>query len=72
MKNKLTEKLTRWLYGRYGTDELNMAILVLALVISLIAGIVGFPLLSDFNYCLSSSVFFFIATLWRNLKSRSV
>ena len=46
MKNNLKEKLARWLYGRYGTDELNMAILVLALVISLIAGIAGLPLLS--------------------------
>ena len=56
MKNKLTEKLTRWLYGRYGTDELNMAILVLALVISLIAGIVGFPLLS----CVSLGLLIFV------------
>ena len=46
MKTKLQEKLARFLYGRYGTDELNLAILVLALLISLTAAIVRLPLLS--------------------------
>lgn len=35
------EKLRRFMYGRYGTDQLNIALVIAAMVISLISRIFG-------------------------------
>ena len=40
---RLRQKMHRFMEGRYGTDKLNMAILVLALVISVLALVLSFP-----------------------------
>ena len=41
MFRRLGESLRRFMYGRYGSDQLNLAILVTAVVISLINGILS-------------------------------
>lgn len=38
------ERLQRFLYGRYGTDKLNLCILVLGLLLSLIGSLFFWPL----------------------------
>lgn len=40
----LYERLQRFLYGRYGTDKLSMAMLILGLALSLIGGLLFWPL----------------------------
>lgn len=37
----MMEKLRRFMYGRYGTDQLNIALVIAAMVISLISRIFG-------------------------------
>lgn len=39
MLNKLKYSLYRFMNGRYGTDQLNMALLILSILVSLIGGI---------------------------------
>lgn len=38
------ERLQRFLYGRYGTDKLNLCILVLGLLLSLLGSLLFWPL----------------------------
>lgn len=38
------ERLQRFLYGRYGTDKLNLCILILGLLLSLIGSLLFWPL----------------------------
>ncbi len=63
----LFQKLQRFLYGRYGTDKLNLALLVLGLVLSLAGGIFFWPL------ALAADVFYLLAllrTFSRNIPAR--
>ena len=39
MLNKLKYSLYRFMNGRYGSDQLNMALLILSILVSLIGGI---------------------------------
>ncbi len=37
----LMEKLRRFMYGRYGGDKLNVALIIIAMLLSLVAGALG-------------------------------
>lgn len=41
MFKRLGESLRRFLYGRYGSDQLNLALLIAAVVLSLLSGILS-------------------------------
>ncbi len=69
MENKIREKLYRFMRGRYGTDELNMAILVLALLISLISSIAHLPILSSVS--LGLLIYVNYRTFSRNIAKRA-
>lgn len=61
------ERLQRFLYGRYGTDKLNLAILILGLLLSLLGGLFFWPitLLADALY-----VWALFRTFSRNIPAR--
>lgn len=61
------ERLQRFLYGRYGTDKLSIAILILGLLLSLIGGLVFWPvtLVADGLY-----VWALFRTFSRNIPAR--
>ena len=60
--------LQRFMTGRYGTDQLNMFMLVLAIVLSLLANILNFSVLSIIGFVLI--ILCFIRMLSRNLYAR--
>lgn len=61
------ERLQRFLYGRYGTDKMNLCILVLGLLLSLIGSIFFWPLtlLADGLY-----IWALFRTFSRNIPAR--
>lgn len=61
------QRLQRFLYGRYGTDQLNMALLVLGLVLSLCGGLFFWPLT-----LLADGIFIYVLfrTFSRNIGAR--
>lgn len=63
----LLQKLQRFLYGRYGADKLNFALLILGLVWSLLAGLFFRPLVlvADLFYILA-----LLRTFSRNIPAR--
>lgn len=63
----LFQKIQRFLYGRYGTDKLNLALLVLGLVLSLAGGLFLRPLVlaADLLYILA-----LFRTFSRNIPAR--
>ena len=46
------DKLRRFMYGRYGSDRLNFALLVCGLILALLASILGFSPLNLLSYAL--------------------
>lgn len=44
------ERFVRFMYGRYGPDELNTALLILGLVLAVVGMLFSFPLLTLFSY----------------------
>ena len=61
------ERLQRFLYGRYGTDTLNLALLVLGLVLTLLGGLFFWPL-SLLAYVLY--IYALFRTFSRNIPAR--
>jgi hypothetical protein len=61
------ERLQRFLYGRYGTDKLNLALLIFGLILSLIGTLVFWPvtLLADALY-----IWALFRTFSRNIPAR--
>ncbi len=61
------ERLQRFLYGRYGTDKLNLAMLIFGLILSLIGTLVFWPvtLLADALY-----IWALFRTFSRNIPAR--
>lgn len=61
------QKLQRFLYGRYGTDKLNLALLIFGLILSLIGTLVFWPvtLLADALY-----IWALFRTFSRNIPAR--
>lgn len=61
------ERLQRFLYGRYGTDKLNLAILILALLLTFFGSLLFWPLalLADALY-----VWAIFRTFSRNIPAR--
>ncbi len=61
------ERLQRFLYGRYGTDKLNLALLIFGLILSLIVTLVFWPvtLLADALY-----IWALFRTFSRNIPAR--
>ena len=61
------ERLQRLLYGRYGTDKLNLALLIFGLILSLIGTLVFWPvtLLADALY-----IWALFRTFSRNIPAR--
>lgn len=61
------QKLQRFLYGRYGTDKLNLFLLILGLVFTLVGGLFLRPLvlLADIFY-----VYAIFRTFSRNIPAR--
>lgn len=61
------ERLQRFLYGRYGTDKLNLALLIFGLILSLIGTLVFWPvtLLADAIY-----IWALFRTFSRNIPAR--
>ena len=61
------ERLQRFLYGRYGTDNLNLALLIFGLILSLIGTLVFWPvtLLADALY-----IWALFRTFSRNIPAR--
>ena len=61
------ERLERFLYGRYGTDKLNLALLIFGLILSLIGTLVFWPvtLLADALY-----IWALFRTFSRNIPAR--
>ena len=61
------QKLQRFLYGRYGTDKLNLAMLIFGLILSLIGTLVFWPvtLLADALY-----IWALFRTFSRNIPAR--
>ena len=61
------ERLQRFLYGRYGTDKLNLALLIFGLILSLIGTLVFWPvtLLADALY-----IWALFRTFSRNISAR--
>lgn len=50
MFKKIGQAVRRFLYGRYGTDQLNLALLITAIVISLLNSILAAALSASFVY----------------------
>ena len=46
------DKLRRFMYGRYGGDHLNLALMIAGLVIAFISTLCKFPLLNILSYAL--------------------
>ena len=46
------EKLRRFMYGRYGGDSLNFALLIFGLILSLFSSVTGFWPLNTLSYAL--------------------
>ena len=63
----LYDRLQRFLYGRYGTDKLNLALLIFGLILSLIGTLVFWPvtLLADALY-----IWALFRTFSRNIPAR--
>ena len=63
------ERLQRFLYGRYGTDKLNLALLIFGLILSLIGTLVFWPvtLLADALY-----IWALFRTFSRNIPARQL
>ena len=61
------ERLQRFLYGRYGTDKLNLALLIFGLILSLIGTLVFWPvtLIADALY-----IWALFRTFSRNIPAR--
>lgn len=61
------ERLQRFLYGRYGTDKLNLALLILGLLVSLLGSLFFWPitLLADGLY-----IYALFRTFSRNIPAR--
>lgn len=61
------QRFQRFLYGRYGTDQMSMVLLVLGLVLSLVGGIFFWPLT-----LLADAVFIYalFRTFSRNIAAR--
>ena len=61
------QRLQRFLYGRYGTDKLNIALLISGVVLMLIGGLFFWPLsfVADGMY-----IFALFRTFSRNLPAR--
>lgn len=61
------ERLQRFLYGRYGTDKLNIALLILGMVLYLLGSLLFWPitLLADALYILA-----LFRTFSRNIPAR--
>lgn len=50
MFKKIGQAVRRFLYGRYGSDQLNLALLITAIVISLVNSILAAALSASFVY----------------------
>ncbi|MEY8312925.1 hypothetical protein AALA61_13240 [Oscillospiraceae bacterium 42-9] len=61
------QKLQRFLYGRYGTDQLNLFLLVLGLVLSLVGSLFFWPLVFVAN---GAYIYALFRTFSRNLPAR--
>jgi len=63
----LYERLQRFLYGRYGTDKLNLFLLILGLVLSLLSSLLFWPImfLADALY-----IWALFRTFSRNIPAR--
>lgn len=63
----LYERLQRFLYGRYGTDKLNLALLIAGLLLSLVGSLLFWPvtLLADALY-----IWALFRTFSRNIPAR--
>lgn len=62
------EKLRRFMYGRYGSDTLNLALMILGLVLALIASIAGFWPINLLSYALYGYAIF--RMLSKNIPAR--
>ena len=69
MMNKLREKLAKFMYGRYGSDKLNMFLLVILLVC---AGINLFLRNGYFSMLLSSWELLLIILIYYRMFSRNI
>ena len=62
------EKLRRFMYGRYGSDTLNLAMMIFGLVLAFIAQLTGFWPLTVLSYALYGYAIF--RMLSRNISAR--
>lgn len=62
------EKMRRFMYGRYGTDLLNLVLMIAGLIISMVAVLVRFWPLNIFSYILYFYAIFRIFS--RNIPAR--
>ena len=62
------QKLQNFMMGRYGMDQLNMAMTILALVLTLLAAVTGWGILSTIGTVLLVLTFF--RTYSRNISAR--
>ncbi len=62
---KLSQGLRRFMTGRYGTDQLNMVILIGGLAASLLSSLIKLPLISLIFWALSWGLM--IWAIWRGL-----
>ena len=51
MFRRLGASIRKWMYGRYGSDQLNMLLLVLAVILSLTNTILTYALRTSTVYC---------------------
>ncbi|MBQ2676645.1 MAG: hypothetical protein IJF54_04485 [Clostridia bacterium] len=61
-------RLKQFMYGRYGSDQLSMALIILAFVISFITILIGIPFLNLISYIPLGFVIF--RTFSRNISKR--
>ena len=59
MFKRIGNSIRRFMYGRYGTDQLNMALLIISLALSLISSILSF----FFSESLAFSIVYLVISL---------
>ena len=68
MFRRLLDKINRFMYGRYGTDQLFYALLVLFLALNLLGNLFRLPFLWLFSY--AAAIFALVRYLSKNIYKR--
>ncbi len=55
---RLMDRFRQWMIGRYGSDQLNIALLVLYLILSIVLSFTGSVIVLFFSYVLFFLIFF--------------